>query len=550
MRLRRLEVDRFRGVRHLDWRHINGTAVLIGAANSCKTTILDAVERVLSPKWTVAFEDTDFWGLSFEQPIVVRCTVTHLPRAFYRETKFGLRLQKLDPVTGVASPHLSDGEDPRDDALVLELRVDATLEPVWNVIDGQGREHPISARDRAELGLIRVGATVDSHLSWNRSSVLSRLTDDDDAAKAALSRAVRQARGRPPDEELAPLQSAASRIGEMATVLGVPSRGLTARLDVMTPSTAGVGLSLYDGELPIRRAGLSTRRLLAAAMVRGAAGGAAVTLIDEVEHGLEPHRLRRLLRLLRGTPPEVAVPPDGQLILTTQSPTVLSELRASDVCVVRRDSDGNVVIASLPQELAPALSRSPEAFLSPKLIVAGGELEHGLCRALDRAWAVESHGASFAYRGVGVVSCVGGVLASAAARDLQSLGYHVELLAGWAPVEERLAQDLPLEGVREMAALAARSPRAVENRPVRDCLSDEIHLVRGVLDDSARTSVEAVGEAAFRGALGAASSREGWFRTRALGFALGQLVVRHWAALVGTATRERLEQLRKFVHHG
>lgn len=90
MRLRRLEIENFRGVKSLDWRHVAETAALVGPGDSGKSTILDAIERVLSPRWNVAFDDTDFWDLNTDNPIVIRATITELSSSFYRDSKFGL----------------------------------------------------------------------------------------------------------------------------------------------------------------------------------------------------------------------------------------------------------------------------------------------------------------------------------------------------------------------------------------------------------------------------------------------------------------------------
>lgn len=46
MRLGRIEIQNFRGVKSLDWRHIAETTALVGPGDSGKSTILDAIERV------------------------------------------------------------------------------------------------------------------------------------------------------------------------------------------------------------------------------------------------------------------------------------------------------------------------------------------------------------------------------------------------------------------------------------------------------------------------------------------------------------------------
>ena len=91
---------------------------------------------------------------------------------------------------------------------------------------------------------------------------------------------------------------------------------------------------MHDGKVPIRRAGLGTRRLLAFALQRGTSSKGGITLIDEVEHGLEPHRIRQLIKKLA---PEDKV---GQIIMSSHSPVPLVELSAESLQLVR-SQDGN-----------------------------------------------------------------------------------------------------------------------------------------------------------------------------------------------------------------
>src|SRR5512137_1023988 len=118
MRLRRLQIQQFRGVRSLDWRHVGMTAALVGPGDTGKSTILDAIERVLSPRWNVAFDDTDFWDVQAETPIVIRATITDLAPSFYRDSKFGLVLHGFDAATSEAVA--VSGEESEEHALVVE----------------------------------------------------------------------------------------------------------------------------------------------------------------------------------------------------------------------------------------------------------------------------------------------------------------------------------------------------------------------------------------------------------------------------------------------
>lgn len=565
MRLRRLEIENFRGVKSLDWRHIAETAALVGPGDSGKSTILDAIERVLSPRWNIAFDDTDFWDLDTDAAIVIRATITDLPPGFYRDSKFGLLLHAFDKDKGEAIP--AEGAEDEVHALVVELRVDASLEPSWNVLDADGATHPFMTRDREALGMLRVGGYVDQHLGWSKGSVLTRLTDTGDAVGAVLAEATRQARAGLNTDGLDKLTSAAQKVESLAKNLGVAlNDGLVPHLDASSLSLAAGALSLHDGKVPTRRAGLGTRRLLAVAMQREAAAQSGLTIVDEFEHGLEPHRIRRLLRVLRGRAPEGDALAKGQLILTTHSPTVLDELEASEVAVARRTAGGTLTVRSLPAAVAYVLKRTPEALLARKVIVTEGATEVGLCHALDEAWNSETEG-SFGYRGVVVVDGGGGTQPAEISGHLATLGYEVALLidsdakakldkaAGAAVLawpgglctEQRLAADLPEAAITQMAAVADERG----GRGVRDALAGQLNVSGSALKEGDPASwIAAAGVEAFRTAFGDVAKRknQAWFKSREQGAFLGELVAAHWSAIADTPTHEVIAKLKAFAH--
>lgn len=565
MRLRRLEIENFRGVKALDWRHIAETAALVGPGDSGKSTILDAIERVLSPKWNVAFDDTDFWDLDTNAPIIIRGTITDLAPSFYRDSKFGLLLHAFDKTNSEAMR--AEGADGEMHALVVELRVDASLEPVWSVLDADGEKHPFMARDREALGMLRVGGFVDQHLGWSKGSVLTRLTDSGDAVGAVLAEATRQARSGLKTDGLEKLTAAAQKVEALGKNLGVaPRNTLVPHLDASSLSVAAGALSLHDGKVPTRRAGLGTRRLLAVAMQREAAAQSGLTIVDEFEHGLEPHRIRRLLRVLRGCAPEGDGLSKGQLVLTTHSPTVLHELGAAEVAVTRRAPNGTVTVQSLPAAVDYILKRTPQALLARKVIVAEGATEVGLCQALDEAWTAET-GASFGYRGVVVVDGLGGTQPAEISGHLASLGYEVGLLIdsdakakvnravgaqvfAWPQglcTEQCLANDLPEAAIAQMAVVADERG----GRSVREALADQLGAARSLLKEGDPTSwIAAKGVDAFRKAFGelAKKKNQAWFKTRDQGVLLGRLITEHWTAIPNTPTHDVIGRLRGFAH--
>ena len=151
-------------------------------------------------------------------------------------------------------------------------------------------------------------------------------------------------------------------------------------------------------------------------------------MIDEVEYGLEPHRLVYLLHHLRKSG-EVA-----QVFVTTHSPVAVEQLSVSDLCVVRSDADGTIAtydFTARPNRAQAVLRSNPSAFLSRRVIFGEGKTEYGLLLGLvdlwnqDRLLASKAPAASF---GVTVADGGGGSNAPRRARLMNGAGYEAIVL--------------------------------------------------------------------------------------------------------------------------
>jgi putative ATP-dependent endonuclease of the OLD family len=94
-------------------------------------------------------------------------------------------------------------------------------------------------------------------------------------------------------------------------------------------------------------------------------GGVPITLVDEIERGLEPYRLRSLIGDLQGL--------DSQVFLTTHSGVALSACACSALWHI--DSRG--MIGRIPASIAPYCRRDSEALLARLTIIAEGVTEVG-----------------------------------------------------------------------------------------------------------------------------------------------------------------------------
>lgn len=80
MRIRRLDIENFRGIRKLTWIVPDQRAffTLVGPGDATKSTVLTAVERALSDRWNITFQDTDFHGGDVDSPISIRVALVDL----------------------------------------------------------------------------------------------------------------------------------------------------------------------------------------------------------------------------------------------------------------------------------------------------------------------------------------------------------------------------------------------------------------------------------------------------------------------------------------
>jgi len=365
---------------------------------------------------------------------------------------------------------------------------------------------------------------------------------------------------------MASLSSAAQRAKTAGAEFGVTARGdFRPQLDVQAASLTSGGLSLHDNGVPLRRAGLGTRRLLSIAMQREVAKSGGICLLDEVEHGLEPHRIRHLVRLLRD---DSEAETRSQVLMTTHAPVVIEELDAQHLRVVR-SSNGCTQVLRVDGALQPIARKAAGAFLARKILVCEGKTELGLGRRLDEWWTKE--GTSFSYCGVALVDGRGQEAPSIAA-SLAGLAYDVALFGdsdqplkpsetelmeagvemirwdGGMALEERIARDLPWAGVVEMVELAMEEygERGVTDAVTRR-LGDAPSNLSGSPEDWLDSGVDVT---VLRTAVGKAAkdhkpaNRKGWFKRVDLAEELGDIVVRHYDRLAATDLGRKILALK------
>jgi predicted ATP-dependent endonuclease of OLD family len=314
----------FRGIKQLVWNPCSGTNCLIGPGDSGKTSVLDAIELAFASRNSITFDDTDFFNVDPKaNPIAITVTIGDLPNEFLKEDRYGHYLRGWDEANKRLEDEPDEEQQGLEHVLSIKVAVDHNLEAEWTLFNervelGQLSARALAFQDRQEVAPSRLGPYADRHLSWGRQSVLSRITKGPAASRGLMAEAGRVARQEFSNDSNILFADTIEEVKLAARRLGVPvGDRLHAMLDVQAMGLSGGGISLHDGDLPLRRLGVGSSRLFTAALQDYARAKASVALIDEVEHGLEPHRLSRLLRQLNKE--KVDGETKAQVFMTTHS---------------------------------------------------------------------------------------------------------------------------------------------------------------------------------------------------------------------------------------
>lgn len=530
MKIRKIVIKNFRGVKALDWNVPTADIFcLIGKGDSSKSTTLEAIRYTFHPQWNLALSDSDFYQCKIADPIVIEITIGHLAADFCALNKYGLHLRGWD----AAAQKLHDEPDDHfESVLTARLTVEKDLEPKWTVVCDRNPDGvPFKQADRNKVGVGLIGVFSERELSWANGTALAKLTAAQSLSEL-LANASRTARSSLDVDRAATLtnfDTAATKSQEIAKLLGVPVLDTyKAHLDLASINLKIGGLSLHDGEIPLRQLGLGSRRMLQCGIQKAGLEEGHITLFDELEFGLEPHRITRLIKHIREDK-------RGQYFLTTHSPMVLRELTVQDLHVVHSKGGVVTIISAAKKgleehEIQGKIRSNAEAFLSKKVIVCEGATEVGFLRGFDDH-QVENARDPFSYHGVALVDARGAGNLEGIAKAFQSLCYDVSVLADgdaeklfspadaanlaaigvptylWSDqlsLEERAFQDLPWAFVLASLKLAQNELSYPVYDQVRTQYQEALPEDLGAWPDSPK----------LRAAIGAAAKNKnaGWFK--------------------------------------
>ena len=296
-----------------------------------------------------------------------------------------------------------------------------------------------------------------------------------------------------------------------------------------------------------------------------ASSGNALLLIDEVESGLEPYRLRSLLNEFRITHTTA-----GQVIMTTHSPIAVAECTIGEILVVQSKGGTTHVVQLKSNDpdtdtiMQAQIRKNAEAFLCKRLIVCEGKTEIGFIRALDTYWA-KTKSYRMAFKGIGTADG-GGDTIFTCANTLRSCGYGLCLLMDsdlpksesekaalrqggiavfdWDQpnaLEEQVFLNIPTAVVAKLIKIVVNE-RGTES--VKSCLTVE-NIPFEIVDDEIRFSRL---DGATKKKIGTIAKRKGWYKNIALGEQLGNVVFENWE-FIGAETKLKsvVDALSKWV---
>lgn len=557
------EIKNYRGIHSFFLRLDRDVVCLVGRGDSGKTTILEAIKSVLSPAWNLPFYDTDFYKLNSEQPIEIIASIANVPEYLISEHKYGLWIRTLCRGTGVVTDDITAGDV---NVLTIKLTVGGDLEPKWTIVNGRKAEEAnISAGDRSKLNCFMISDFIDSHFSWNKGNPLNsllKLHEVEAGKEMIVLDAIREAKEKIDKADYAHFSGVMAVIKKQAASLGLNLDGIQTTLDFKDISLKEGKVSLHKEDVPFRLMGKGSKRLASMAIQTAISRVGGIALIDEIEQGLEPDRVRQLTRTLKDDN-------EGQVIITTHSREVAIELEAKNLLVVNANRDTGEVRAEFLDlddgELQGVIRACPEAFFSQKVIVCEGATEVGVCRALD-AYRREHGKGPMSFSDCAYVDGTGHSFTERALK-IRKAGLKVSVLCDsdvdddLKPTKEELVaeeivifdssegnsfedqifSDLPWNAIDELLEYVAEAHGKTEAS-----LTD---AVKAKYDGDFPENWKLADTAAMRAALAKASvvKKKEWFKTVSHGEKLGQVIFKYFDEMTGRRLHLALNDLSEWI---
>lgn len=275
---------------------------------------------------------------------------------------------------------IQDIPDDFEKVLTIKFEVNKDLEAKWYVISDRHEPVQMSPRDRGSLNVYKISDYIDRHFYWSKGSPLYSLLLDDEGAEDVVKEniivdVVRQVKQKIDECPFESFQNVTAKIKTQVSNYGIKIDDVKTSIDFKDISIKEGQVCLHDKNIPFRLKGKGSKRLISIAIQAALAQKSGIILVDEIEQGLEPDRVKQLIRTIKAAG-------HGQMFVTTHSVEAITEIDCCELGVLKNDK-GSVSVNYPDKELQGVVRACPQAFFSNKIIVCEGNTEVGLCRALD-----------------------------------------------------------------------------------------------------------------------------------------------------------------------
>lgn len=380
-KIHNLKIKNFKGIKELDHTFSPANFVcFVGRGDSGKTTILEAIEYALYPNWSPSISDNDFFNCDTSRPLEIEVTLRGVDDRLLRDTKFGLHIRGLDNDGETICDEIQDGQE---NLLTILFKVEKDLEPKWFVTSHRPHQEDarIDTSDRSSFNVFLLSDYLDKHFSWSKGTPLYALLKQDGSSSdnSILLDAVRDLKTGIDTVGFPHLDKVINKVKSSTLRFGVNIDKTKTSIDIKDLAIKDSKVILHDDLVPLRLKGKGSKRLISVAIQTELAKN-GILLVDEIEQGLEPDRVKHLVRTLCCNTNE-------QTFLTTHSQQVVEELEPENIFVVN-EANGVVTIKQTDKDESDKYKKlfraCPEALYADSVIVCEGKTELGFCRSIDK----------------------------------------------------------------------------------------------------------------------------------------------------------------------
>lgn len=319
---------------------------------------------------------------------------------------------------------------------------------------------------------------IDRHFSWSKGNPLFSLLKGQETQglvnqSNVVIDSLRQAKRQIDDFSFSDLTEVTNLIKNQAALFGLDISDTHTTLDFKELSIKDGRISLHENAIPFRLKGKGSKRIASFAIQSALVINGGIMLVDEIEQGLEPDRVKQLIRALKDK--------TCQIFLTTHSREVVTELNAASLVLALKQNKGTKIelrnLSKDSDRMQKAVRACSEAFFAKKVIVCEGSTEIGICRAMDK-WRISQGKEQMSFKDCAYVDGTGNTLVERS-KEIQQAGIKTALFCDSDDdsvntkkislktsgveifdceaekcIEQQIVTDLPWDGVKDLLKYA------------------------------------------------------------------------------------------------